>query len=62
MTASHSALDIYDGAIEGFPTVLIVKKAVRKHIRSISKLREQYREEFEEEWLTRIVWIHSMMS
>ena len=53
MTASHSALDICDGAIEeGFPTVAYCQKDEKKPIPTTSKLKEPLQEELDEEWLT----------
>ena len=54
MTASHSALDICDGAIEeGFPTVAYCQKEETRLTLNISKLNEPFLVELEEEWLTK---------
>ena len=54
MTASHSALDICDGAIEeGFPTVAYCKEGVTKHMQTISRPIEQILVGSSVEWLTK---------
>jgi len=54
MTASHSALDICDGAIEeGFPTVAYCKEG--RHMQITSKPIEQILEELFVEWLTNLL-------
>ena len=56
MTASHSALDICDGAIEeGFPLSPIVKKVDTRHMQITSKPTEQILEELFVEWLTNLL-------
>ena len=55
MTASHSALDICDGAIEeGFPTVAYCKEGRHKTYANYFKPTEQIPEELSVEWLTNL--------
>ena len=63
MTASHSALDICDGAIEeGFPTVAYCKEGRHKTYANYFKPTEQIPDVLSEEWLTkRLSCLHSMM-
>ena len=61
MTASHSALDICDGAIEeGFPPLRIAKKVVTRPMQTTSKPIAVRREGFFEAWsIKRLCWIRS---
>ena len=63
MTASHSALDICDGAIEKDSQPLhIVRKVETRLTLNISKLSEPFLGKLEEEWSTKqSSWIHSTM-
>ena len=63
MTASHSALDICDGAIEeGFPTVAYCQKGREKRMQIISVPRGIRQEGLSGAWSIRpLYWTHSMM-
>ena len=62
MTASHSALDICDGAIEeGFLPWLIVKKGGTKPMLIISKPIEPIQAELSEVWLIKPLSCHHSM-